>query len=37
MINCPAQHWNSVNFIQQQIKKLIAYTQTLSKADFFRQ
>jgi lipopolysaccharide biosynthesis protein len=35
MINYLAQHWNLINFIQQQIKRLITYNQTLAKADFF--
>jgi hypothetical protein len=35
MINYLAQHWNLINFIQQQIKRLITYNQTLANADFF--
>ena len=35
MINYLAQHWNLINSIHQQVKKIITYNQTLAKADFY--
>jgi hypothetical protein len=35
MINYLAQHWDLINSIHQQVKRLITYNQTLAKADFY--
>jgi hypothetical protein len=35
MISYLAQHWDLINSIHQQVKRLITYNQTLAKADFY--
>jgi hypothetical protein len=35
MISYLTQHWDLINSIHQQVKRLITYNQTLAKADFY--